>query len=183
MAYRSGTYIAFHANGTDVPIDSDIKYYNLLKAWTAKTDDDFSIVNSHDKASSVRDSSKKATLRSSLLERLRNSRNLVLIIGGTTWSDTDWVPFEIANAIDRYKLPIIATYPEYPYILTPHTHRSEWPHALETRIDSGEARVIHIPFKKAPLAAAIDQFDCASLPSSGLSFYTRESYVRWGLIA
>ena len=42
MAYRNGTYIAFHANGTNVPIDSDIKYYNLMKAWTAKKDDDFS---------------------------------------------------------------------------------------------------------------------------------------------
>jgi len=44
LAYRNGTYVAFHANGTDVPIDSDIKYYNLLKAWTAKGDDDFAMI-------------------------------------------------------------------------------------------------------------------------------------------
>ena len=41
MAYRNGTYIAFHANGTNIPVESDIKYYNLIKAWTAKKDDDF----------------------------------------------------------------------------------------------------------------------------------------------
>jgi hypothetical protein len=84
MAYRNGTYVAFHANGTNIPSKSDIDYYNLMKAWTAKTDDDFTMNNSHDKASAVRDSSKKATLRASLLERLKNSKNMVLIIGETT---------------------------------------------------------------------------------------------------
>jgi len=46
MAYRNGTYVAFHANGTAVPVDSDIKYYNLMKAWTEKGDDDFTMINS-----------------------------------------------------------------------------------------------------------------------------------------
>ena len=32
-----------------------------------------------------------------LPERLRNSRNMVLIVGETTRFDTDWVPFEIDN--------------------------------------------------------------------------------------
>src|SRR5438093_8188664 len=117
MSYRNGTYVAFHANGTDVPVDSDIKYYNLMKAWTDKGDDDFTMINSHDKASSVRGSSKRATLRASLQERLRNSRNMVLIIGQTTRFDTDWVPFEIEQAVDSYKIPIIAAYPGYDYIM------------------------------------------------------------------
>ncbi len=50
MAYRNGTYVAFHAAGTNQPGKSDIDYYNLLKAWTAKTDDDFTMINSHEKA-------------------------------------------------------------------------------------------------------------------------------------
>lgn len=104
MAYRNGTYVAFHAQGTNLPGKSDMDYYNLMKAWSAKTDDDFTMINSHDKASSVRDSSKKATLRASLQERLRNSKNMVLIIGETTRLDTDWVPFEIEQAIDTYKI-------------------------------------------------------------------------------
>lgn len=57
MAYRNGTYVAFHAEGTNIPIDTDFKYYNLLKAWTNKTDDDFSMIDSHEKGSAVRDSS------------------------------------------------------------------------------------------------------------------------------
>jgi len=45
MAYRNGTYVAFHASGTTDPTVSDIRYYNLIKAWTEREDDDFSIIN------------------------------------------------------------------------------------------------------------------------------------------
>jgi len=182
MAYRNGSYVAFHANGTDIPVDSDIKYYNLLKAWTAKSDDDFTMINSHEKASSVRDSSKQSTLISSLQERLRNSKNMVLIIGETTRFDTDWVPFEIEQAVDNYGLPIIATYTKCEWILNPGQLSGLWPKALADRINNRTARVIHIPFKKDPIAAAIDQFTHNSLPKSTLSFYNREAYVKWGLI-
>lgn len=183
MAYRNGTYIAFHAGGTSQPTadGSDIRYYNLMKMWSAKTDDDFTMINSHDKVSAVQDTSKRATLRASLLERLRNSKNMVLIIGDTTRFDTDWVPFEIEKAIDHYRLPIIAAYPNYKSITVPAELRPLWPSALKTRIDNRTARVIHIPFKKAPLTDAIDQFDHTNLPSGPLQYYTVESYRRWGL--
>jgi hypothetical protein len=182
MAYRNGTYVAFHANGTDVPTDSDIKYYNLMKAWTEKTDDDFTMVNSHEKASSVRDSSTKATLRASLQERLRNSKNMVLVIGETTRFDTDWVPFEIEQAIDNYKLPIIAAYTGYESILAPNQLSVLWPTALTTRINNNTARVIHVPFKKEPVKAAINQFTHNALPDGPLTHYVRDAYVRWALI-
>ena len=182
MAYRNGTYVAFHANGTDVPIDSDIKYYNLMKAWTEKTDDEFSMVNSHDKASAVRDSSKKATLRGSLQQRLRNSKHMVLIIGKTTRFDTDWVPFEIEQAIDEYEIPIIAVYPDYDWITAPAELAALWPKALATRINDKSARVIHVPFKKEPIKAAISSYSHDSPPKGPLSYYTKETYQKWGII-
>jgi len=165
MAYRNGTYVAFHANGTDGPTDSDIKYYNLMKAWTGKTDDDFTMINSHEKASSVRDSSKRATLKASLQERLRNSKNMALIVGKTTRFDTDWVPFEIEQAVDTYEIPIIATYTGYEYIIDPAQLSGLWPEALAYRINNKTARVIHIPFRQEPIKAAIDQFNHNNLPS------------------
>ena len=57
MAYRYGTYVAFHANNTKEPTETDIKYYNLLKAWQVRSDNVFSFVNSHEKTAAVRDSS------------------------------------------------------------------------------------------------------------------------------
>ena len=80
MAYRNGTYIAFHANGQTDPTASDIKYYNLIKAWTEREDDDFSIINSHEKTAAVRDSSLRETLRTRLVTRLNNSKHLLLIL-------------------------------------------------------------------------------------------------------
>ncbi len=181
MAYRNGTYIAFHAEGTNRPGKSDIAFYNIMKAWSKKTDDDFTMINSHDKTSAVRDTSKRVTLRASLLERLRNSKNMVLIIGDTTRFDTDWVPFEIEKAIDDYRLPIIATYPNHHFIINPNNRRPLWPRALETRIDNKTARVIHIPFRKAPLINAIGQFDHTNLPDGPLTYYTIDAYRGWGL--
>lgn len=100
MAYRNGTYVAFHANGIKEPTESDIKYYNLLKAWHANEDVNFSFIDSHEKTGAIRDFSKRLTIAASLKERLRNSKNMVLIVGKTTREDTDWVPLEIEYAID-----------------------------------------------------------------------------------
>lgn len=182
MAYRNGTYVAFHADGTNRPGESDMDYYNLMRAWSANPDDDFAMINSHEKASAVRDSSRKATLRASLQERLRNSKNMVLIIGETTRYDTDWVPFEIEKAVDTYEIPIIAAYTGYDAIQAPDQLSAMWPSALALRIRNKTARVIHIGFKKEPIKAAIDQFSHNNMPTTPLSYYVREEYVKWGIL-
>jgi len=184
MTYRNGTYVAFHANGTNIPGKSDIDYYNLMKAWSAKSDDDFTMINSHEKASAVRDSSNKRTLERSLLERLRNSKNMVLIIGKTTRLDDDWLPFEITNAIDIYKLPIIATYTGHEgAILNPITLQQYWPSELSIRIFNETANVIHVPFKKAVLNDAISQFTHNNLPKGkGLGIYSIDAYKSFGIL-
>jgi len=184
MAYRSGTYVAFHADGNNIPGGkSDIDYYNLLCAWNANVNHDFKIVNSHEKASAVRDSSKKSTLRNSLLERLRNSKNMILIIGETTRLDTDWVPFEVERAADEYKIPIIVAYTFFDKAIRNPIALSEyWPPALKIRIDNGTANAIHVPFKQAPLYDAIDQFSHEKLPNgAGLGIYDDPTYLGWGI--
>jgi hypothetical protein len=182
MAYRNGTYIAFHANNTKEPTESDIKYYNLLKAWHVRSDNDFYFINSHDKTCSVRDSSKRATLEASLKTRLRNSKNMILIIGETTREDTDWVPMEIRYAIDDCAIPIIAAYPGYQRIMTPNQLSFLWPEALALRIRNNTAHVIHIPFKEKPLSDAVEQFNHNKYPiGGGLGVYSAETYKSWGL--
>ncbi len=182
MAYRNGTYAAFHAQGTSDPTKSDIKYFNLMKAWNASVN--FNFINSHDKVASVRDSSKRETLRTSLVTRLRNSKNLVLLTSSTTKNDTDWVPFEISYAVDTCKLPIIAAYVEHSHpVVDPSGFRWLWPAALQQRIDNGSAHAIHIPFARDPLASAISQFSVANYPrSAGLGRYSNEAYRGWGLL-
>jgi hypothetical protein len=181
MAYRNGTYIAFHAEGTADPTASDIKYYRMLKAWHEHDDIEFKFINSHDKASAVRDSSKRETLRRSLIERLNNSRNMILIVGPTTKYDTDWVPFEISYAVDTCKIPIIATYTGYNSITAPDQLGHLWPAAMSARIVEGSVRAIHIPFKRNVIDAAIRQFDHNALPSGSLNYYTLEAHRSLGI--
>lgn len=180
MTYRNGTYIAFHAENNPNPTETDMKYYRMLEAWHENEGIDFTMVNSHDKASAVRDSSKRETLRRSLLERLSNSKNFLLIIGETTKLDKDWVPFEIEQAIDTYKLPVIAVYPDYDFIINPNDQkiRNLWPKALQTRIDNNTVKAIHIPFKKEPIKDAISQFSVQKYPNSSLTYYGIETYKK-----
>jgi hypothetical protein len=183
MAYRNGTYVAFHAAGTSDPTASDMKYFNLLKAWHVRDESDFTFVDSHQKTYAVRDSSRRDTLRARLAERLRNSKNMVLVLGETTRFDTDWVPFEIEYAIETCEIPIIAAYPGYNTITYPAGLRSTWPYALETRIDSGRAHVIHAPFRQGPLAHAVNNFSHDNYPNGGgLGFYSDEAFRSWGLL-
>lgn len=183
MAYRNGTYVAFHANATKQPTESDMKYYRLMEAWSVRPGDAFRFINSHDKASAVRDSSKRATLEASLKTRLLNSKNMILILGETTKEDTDWVPFEIRYAIDQCEIPIIAAYPGRGPIMMPNQLSHLWPKALDVRIRNGSAHVIHIPFLKLPLAAAASQFSHLKYPNGGgLGSYSREAYRSWGLL-
>ena len=185
MAYRNGTYIAFHANGTTDPTASDMKYYNLLKAWTSRGDDEFAFVNSHDKTRSIRDTSLHATIRAELVKRLRNSKHLLLIIGDTTREDNDWVPFEIRYAIDDCELPVIAAYTVFDRpIYNPSALSGYWPEALSKRIQDQTAGVIHIPFRKEPIRDAIGQFNHNKFPVGGsLGIYSKDAYRSFGLEA
>ena len=184
MAYRNGTYVAFHAGGTSDPTKSDIKYYNTLKMWDSNKNIDFKLINSHEKTSSVRDTSKKETLRRNLVTRLNNSKQFLLILTKTTKNDTDWVPFEISYAVDNCELPLILAYPDYNSITAPADLSSYWPSALKTRIENGNAKAIHIPFKKLPVLDAISQFDITNTNylKDGYGYYTKEAHKEWGLI-
>jgi hypothetical protein len=185
MAYRNGTYIAFHAEGKTDPTASDIRYYRMLKAWHENDSIDFKFVNSHDRVNAVKDTASRERIMKSLRERLDNSKNMVLIIGTTTKNDRDFVPYEIAYAIDSCDIPIIAVYTTYTSVITnPNALRSLWPKALADRIDNGTAKVIHIPFNRAVIDGAINQFDLTNAPKGGgLGFYTREWQISQGVSA
>ena len=84
IGHRTGTYVAFHASGIKEPSESDLKYYNLLKAWKVREDDDFTFTDSHEKTAAIRNFSQGETIRRHLKARLLRSKNMVLIIGAST---------------------------------------------------------------------------------------------------
>ena len=181
MSYRNGTYVAFHAEGNSDSSQSDMKYYRMMQAWHENDNIEFKMIDSHAKTGRIRDTSQRETFRNSLRERLRNSRNMVLIVGDKTKHDTDWVPEEITYAVDHCGIPIIAAYPGYESIFKPSALRDKWPPALSKRIDNNTAKVIHIPFKQVVIDAAIKKFDHNTLPKGSLAHYTVDAYRNWGI--
>ena len=185
MSYRNGTYVAFDGQGTTNPTLSDLRYYQLLRQWNSSSTIDFSFSDSHSKTYQVRDTSSKATLEQRLLERMRNSKNMLLILSEDTSCNQGMLPFEIEKAVDFYDLPIIIAYPGYTRIGPPKDLSERWPDALAKRMYAGSAKCIHVPFKKEPILAAIKQFSVHNSKDDALDspyqYYVSSAYDDWGL--
>ena len=158
MANRTGTYIAFDGLGETDPKKSDFKYYSTIQMWAKNKKIDFKYVDSHDKTAAVNDSSKRATLERRIRERLAASKNIVILLSSKTRKTGSMLSYEIEQAVDKYKLPLIVTYVGYDVIARRVSTR--WPDALTKRLAPTEgipaiAKSIHIPFKQQPLFKAI----------------------------
>lgn len=175
MANRTGTYVAFDGLGEIDPTKSDFKYYSAMQAWNASKNIDFRFVNSHEKTSAVRDTSLRSTLESKIRERLAASKNCIVILSPDTRKTGSMLSYEIEKAVDLYKLPLICVYVGYNVISNPRQLSNRWPDALTTRINSNEAKAIHIPYKQEILLATINRFSVnGDLLNDSLVIYTRE---------
>ncbi|MEN6358323.1 MAG: TIR domain-containing protein [Armatimonadota bacterium] len=183
MAYRNGTYIAFDGLGETNPVLSDFKYFADIKAWNANNNIEFAYVDSHEKTYAVRDTSLDATLESRIKERLSYSKNMVVILSSDTRKSGSKLSYEIENAVDNYKLPLIIAYVEYKAIADPQKLSSYWPTALSKRINNTTANAIHIPFAKNALLDAIGQFDVLSMKLNGsVNHYSHEAHEAFGYL-
>lgn len=183
MAYRNGTYVAFDGNGTTNPTEGDMKYYGLLQRWNSSRKFQLSFSDSHKKTYQVRDSSTKKVLEARLLERMRNSKNMILIISDDTNWDRGMLNFEIEKAIDLYEIPIIVAYAGENSVINPVQLSSKWPKALYERIVNKTAKCIHIPFREKAIATAIGQFSISNINElTALSYYGIDTYRNWGYI-
>ena len=87
-----------------------MKYYGLLQAWNKDRNNTLSFSDSHKKTYQVRDSSTIKTLQNRLLERMRSSKNMLIIISKDTSWDRGMLNFEIEKAVDYYEIPLIVAY-------------------------------------------------------------------------
>jgi hypothetical protein len=99
MPYRNKTFVSFDG-------DSDMSYYRLMQAWKQHDGIDFNFYNAHD-LNTARDSSQEASIKAQLVERMRNTRVFVLLVGEHTRYLQKFVRWEIEQAINC-DLPIIA---------------------------------------------------------------------------
>lgn len=99
MPYRNKTFVSFDG-------DSDMSYYRLMQAWRQNDGIAFNFYDAHD-LNTARDSSREASIKAQLAERMRNTRVFVLLVGERTRYLQKFVRWEIEQAIKR-ELPIIA---------------------------------------------------------------------------
>lgn len=98
MAYRNKIYVAFDG-------DNDIKYYEIMKAWDANKNVDFEFNDAHD-LHQASDTSLESSIKASLLDRFKNSKIFILLVGEHTKYLRKFVKWEIETSI-RLELPII----------------------------------------------------------------------------
>lgn len=114
---RTGNYTAFYVKepfyDSSSASDKDFCFYNLMRAWK-KEDSSFSFVDSHGKTYSVRDDSSWETLEQRLGERLRASKNIILLLSERT-IESKALKFELEYGIGQLKLPVIVVYVDYNY--------------------------------------------------------------------
>lgn len=179
MAYRNGTYVAFAADGNTNITTSDIRFYNLLKGWNTMKTKEFKLINPHEKGSMLRQWSSEETIKRTLRNRLDNSSRLLLLVGNTTRLDTDFVPYEIAYAIDKCNLPVIVAYVNYRNRITGSTPQdlvNLLPKSLKDRMDNDTVKTIHIPFRERIINRAMQDYNHNSQPSYAHSIYTESVY-------
>jgi hypothetical protein len=183
MSYRTGTYVAFDGLGESDPTKSDYKYYATIQAWSANKNIEFVLTNSHEKTAAVRDTSSRTTLYSRIQERLRLSKNMLIILTSETRYTGSVLSYEIEQAIDTYKIPLIIAYPDYSSILDVNALSYLWPKTLMDRINRARTEAIHIAFKKDCILDAITRFSVnGEHLNSGKEYYNRETYIEWGII-
>lgn len=111
MMEKRKIYSCFDANTDGNRItDSDMKYYNLLKAWKENSRVEFDFVNVHDYfqiPQAVLDRDNENLIKEYLKKRLGMTEVFIVIVGEHTANLYKYVRWEIQEAIDR-RIPIIA---------------------------------------------------------------------------
>lgn len=100
MAYKNKTYVCFDA-------DTDMKYYNLMRAWKENDEIAFDFQNAHD-LNNLRGGSSEETIKAKLRERLANTKVFIVLVGDKTRYLYKFVRWEIEYAIEK-DIPIIVS--------------------------------------------------------------------------
>lgn len=180
MAYRNGVYVAFNGCGTTNPTDSDIRYFNLLKAWSENKIINFSFIDSHQKTYQVLDSSTKKTLLDRLDARLRNSKLLLLIVTQNTINSSEIVDYEITKAVNFYEIPIVVVFTDQVLIQSVSSHlKSKLPYSLQSYITDNKTKILFIPFKLNAISKGIKDFGVNELTNYSNGVYCYSDITSW----
>ena len=186
MASRSGNYTAFYVaepfnpSSLGAHATKDFYYYNTLRMWKG-AEASFPFTDSHAMTYSVRDGSDwETTLKPRLRERLRASKNVVLILSSAT-TNSRALREEIDYGINDQGLPVIVIYPEYDSkesLLAngsiKQSVKTLWDKLPVFRDSMSEVPTLHVPMAKTLITQALKDtnFMLATKCASGCFRYT-----------
>lgn len=167
MAYRNGNYSAFYVSepfsesNLGASATRDFVTYNMLRMWKGQ-DSTFPFNDSHNKNYNVRDGSNwEYTLKPRLRERIRNSKNIVLVLSSVT-KNSRALREEIDYGINDQGLPIIVIYPEYSEKSDiaslsgiKQQIRNLWDNLPVFRDNMYKVPTLHVPYKKDLIRSAL----------------------------
>ena len=142
MSYRNKTYVTFDA-------DTDMKMYRLMTAWKENDKIDFNFHNAHD-LNNLRDGSTEQTIKRKLRERLKNTKQMIVLVGENTKNLYKFVRWEMEIALEM-DIPIIAVNLDNKNEATDRT-----PAILKTK-----AYFLNVPFEMKKMKYALDNFPSA----------------------
>lgn len=171
MTYRNSNYTAFYVSepfsesSLGAHATKDFCYYNMLRAWKGQNTS-FPFNDSHGKTYNVRDGSDwETTLKPRLRERLRNSKNIVLILSSNT-TNSRALREEINYGINDQGLPVLVIYPEYDTKESMKTNgelkqsiRDLWDKIPIFRDSMNTIPTLHIPLKKELIEKSLNGKD------------------------
>ena len=180
--YRTGNYCAFYVeddtlgNNLGIFSSSDIRYYEMLKAWKEK-DSSFPFVNSHDKTYSVKDDSDwEKTLKPRLHQRLNASKNIILILTSST-KNSRALREEIDYGCNTLGLPLIIVYPEMSKTdigdkenLSPKVMKL-WSNLPVLKKALENVPSLHVPFDKELIRSALSNHDFTVQSPTYIAYY------------
>lgn len=173
--YRNGTYVAFDGQGEANPKNSDLHNFQLLKAWQANDNIRFNFINSHEKTYGVRDTSSEVTLKTRLKERMAHSKNMLVIVSSLTNKNRGLLNWEIQQAVEVYKLPIIVAYVGLDSLnkVILNSYKNRFPSKLHEYVNNNTAKVAHIPFLQFNIGEAINYYSVVTptMPSNSTEIY------------
>jgi len=99
MAYRNKTYVIFDG-------DNDMWAYARMKGWKALKNIDFNFVDAHDIKPLTKQAKSEAYIKARLLERIKTTKQVIVIVGDKTKNLFRYVRWEIEQA-QNLNLPIV----------------------------------------------------------------------------
>tara|TARA_R110002096_G_scaffold393541_1_gene588565 strand:+ start:676 stop:1188 length:513 start_codon:yes stop_codon:yes gene_type:complete len=99
MAYRNKTYVIFDG-------DNDMWAYARMKGWKALKNIDFNFIDAHDLKPLTQQAKSEAYIKGRLLERIKNAKQVIVLVGEKTKNLYRFVRWEIEQS-QNLDLPIV----------------------------------------------------------------------------